>query len=303
MFDAHCDTLLKIKSCGSLHSNSYDVSFEKLARHGKAAQIFALFNDGSLSLTEMLSLIELLKTEADKSPLASFCVTAEDIDNNSAPVSVLSSVEALGNTPDLKAEDVEVLYREGVRIMSITWNNDNPLCGGCGENSFGLTKCGRDILLHMNRLGMVLDVSHISDYGFYDAVEYEKLPLIATHSNSRTVCKNNRNLTDEQLGIIKEKGGVVGINLYPLFLNGTVFAGVTDIIRHIEHFCALGGEKNIALGADFDGIDYKCRDITSYEKMNILFDELAKMNYPDTIIHGIYCENLMNFYRKMKFDV
>ena len=301
MFDAHCDTLLKIMDGGSLHSNKYDVSFEKLATYGKAVQMFALFNNGRFKTEDILRGIELLKNEANKSPLAEFCVTSEDIDNNPHSVSVLSSLEGVGNTPDFKLDDVDKFYKAGVRIASITWNNDNPLCGGSDENKTGLTKIGRDVVTRMSRLGMVLDVSHISDEGFYDACDMDGVNIMATHSNSRTVCRHKRNLTDEQFKIIVKRGSVTGLNLYPEFINDSVSADVTDLIRHIEHFCSLGGEKNIGLGADFDGIDFKMSDINSCEKMNILFDELAKMNYTDKQIRSIYCENLMNFYRKMNF--
>lgn len=301
MFDAHCDTLLKIVNGGSLHSNQFDVSFEKLATYGRAVQLFALFNNGELEVKEMLGIIELLKKEADKSSLAEFCITAEDIDNSAAPVAVISSLEGIGNTPDLQCDDINRFYDAGVRVASITWSNDNPLCGGTHENKTGLTSKGREVLRRMSELGMVLDVSHISDAGFYDACEIEGLNIIATHSNSRTICLHNRNLTDEQFKIIISRGGVAGLNLFPKFINNTDSAAVTDLIPHIEHFCELGGESNIGLGADFDGIEYKMSDIDSCEKMNILLDELAKLNYPEQVIRGVCCENLMNFYRKMKF--
>lgn len=301
MFDAHCDTLLKIFHSGSLHSNEYDVSFEKLATYGKAVQLFALFNNGELKVKDMIEGINLLKREADQSTLAEFCITAEDIDKNIKPVSVLSSLEGFGNTPDLECSDLDDFYNAGVRVASITWSNDNPLCGGSQENKTGLTSKGREVLARMNMLGMVLDVSHISDAGFYEACEVEGLNIIATHSNSRAVCLHNRNLTDEQFKTIISRGGVAGLNLFPRFINNTESANVTDLIRHIEHFCSLGGENNICLGADFDGIEFKMNDIDSCEKMNILLDELAKLNYPEQVIRGIYCENLMNFYRKMKF--
>lgn len=301
MFDLHCDTLLKIRYGCSLNSNDFDVSFEKLATYGKAVQLFALFNSGELKVSEMLNLINLLKKEASESSLAEFCVTAEDIENNSTPVSVLSSLEGLGNTTDFECSDIDKFYLAGVRVASITWNNDNPLCGGSIENKFGLSKKGVDVLKRMSELGMVLDVSHISEAGFYNACEIDGLNIIATHSNSKAICFHNRNLTDEQVKEIISRGGVIGLNMYPVFINNTESASVGDLIRHIEHFCSIGGEKNIGLGADFDGIEYKMLDIDSCEKMNVLFDELAKLNYSEQLIRGFYCENLMNFYRKMNF--
>lgn len=298
MFDAHCDTLLKIKESGNLHCNNYDVDFKRLSTYEKAAQMFAIFNSGNLSVSDILNLIYLLKTECEKSELATFCVDGNDVESSKTPVCAFVSLEGVGNTPDFLCEHIYDFYKVGVRTVSLTWNNDNPLCGGIENNNTGLTNIGKSLIQNMQHLDMVLDVSHISDKGFYDVLEFEDLKIVATHSNSRTVCCHKRNLTDEQFKIICQKGGVVGINTYPLFVNGTDSACVYDLIRHIEHFCSLGGEYNIGLGADFDGIDYKIKDINSCEKMNILFNELAKMNYTEQLIRGIYCENFLNFYKK-----
>ena len=301
MFDCHCDTLLKLTSENNLSSNSCDVDFKRLATYGKSVQMFAVFNKGNYRTADILSLIQRLKDEVNKSALSKVCISYDDISNNEKPVSALVSLEGVGNTPDFLYEDIYRFYDSGVRVMSITWNNDNVLCGGIEHNNKGLTELGRDTVNIMKKLGMVLDVSHISDIGFDDVSSIDGLRIMATHSNSRFVCDHNRNLTDSQFIRICELGGVVGLNTYPIFLNGTEKANVTDMIRHIEHFCSLGGETNIGFGADFDGIDIKMSDINSCEKMNILIDELAKLNYSDKVIRGIYCENLMNFYRKMKF--
>ena len=302
MFDAHCDTLLKISRSGEMETNSFDVSFEKLSLYGKATQIFAIFNNGDFKVKDIIDLINLLKSECEKSKCAKFCVSFNDIENNENKVSTLASIEGVGNTPDFLCSSIKEFFDNGIRVLSLTWNNDNILCGGIGENKKGLTKLGKDVLKEISRLGMALDVSHISDMGFWQTMEMKELNVMATHSNSRVICSNPRNLTNEQFIAIKDRGGVVGINTYPLFVNGKETADVYDLICHIEHFCSLGGEKNICLGADFDGIDYRMSDINSCEKMYILADVLAKMKYSDLQINGILCENLMNFYKKMNFS-
>ncbi len=298
MFDAHCDTLLKVKQSGDLHCNNYDVDFKRLSTYGKAAQMFAIFNSGNLCVSDIFDLIDLLKSECEQSELATFCIEGNDVEKCNTPVSAFVSLEGVGNTPDFLCEHIYDFYKAGVRTVSLTWNNDNLLCGGIENNNNGLTNMGKSLIGNIQDLDMVLDVSHISDKGFYDVLGFEDLKIVATHSNSRTVCNHKRNLTDEQFKIICEKDGVVGLNTYPLFLNGTDSACVYDFIRHIEHFCSLGGEHSIGLGADFDGIEYKMKDIDSCEKMNILINELAKMNYSEQIIRGIYCENFLNFYKK-----
>lgn len=299
MFDAHCDTLLKVYESGkSLESNSFDVSFEKLSAYGRAAQVFAIFNEGNLKIADILNMIKLLKEQTRSSRFAGFCADGADIELCNKPVAALCSLEGVGNTADLTVDCLDRFYEEGIRILSITWNQDNRFCGGIENNKSGFTKEGCELLERMKKLGMILDVSHISDEGFFQASETDGLKITATHSNSRAICSHNRNLTDEQFRILVSKKSVAGLNFYPLFVNGTNRATVTDIIRHIEHFCSLGGEKSIGLGADFDGIDIKMQDIDSCEKMNVLFEELAKLNYKDTIIRGISYENYLNFLKK-----
>ena len=171
MFDAHCDTLLKISRSGEMESNHFDVSFEKLSLYANAAQIFAVFNDGTLKVKDIIRLINLLKSECEKSKYAAFCVNFDDIQNNVNKISALTSIEGVGNTPDFLCSSLKEFYDNGVRVLSLTWNNDNVLCGGIGENKKGLTELGEDALKEICRLGMVLDVSHISDIGFWQTME------------------------------------------------------------------------------------------------------------------------------------
>lgn len=299
MFDLHCDTLLKVRNGGSLQNNSFDVSFEKLSKYKKAGQLFAIYNSGVFSAKDMLDIIDLLKKETAQSAIAEFCVTVQDYKNCEAPISAFVSIEGMGNTPEFSVENLYALYEAGVRIAGFTWNMDNALCGGIGENERGLTQFGRQVLVEMERLSMGFDVSHISDKGFWDAAEYPNLRILATHSNSRMICSNKRNLTDEQFEVIRSRSGVVGLNLYPMFLNGSESADVNDLIRHIEHFCSIGGEQTIALGADFDGIEFKMSDINSCEKLYILFDELARLNYPQSLIDNIAQNNFIRFFESL----
>lgn len=301
VFDLHCDTLLKVRKGGNLEYNTFDVSFKKLSVYKKSGQLFAVFNPGVFTLTDMIDIISLLKDEIQRSTLSSFCISADDFRKCDRKVAAFVSVEALGNTLDYTEDSIGILYDEGVRIASLTWNQDNPLCGGIGENKNGLTAIGRRTIEQMINLNMGFDVSHISDKGFFEAAEYKKLKMLATHSNSRSVCGELRNLTDEQFEIIKERGGVVGLNLYTVFINGKDRAKISDLIRHIEHFCSLGGEKNISLGADFDGVSTKVDGIESCDKFYVLFEELAKLNYTDEQIRGISHENFLGFFRDLTF--
>ena len=286
IFDAHCDTALKIYSHNkSLLKNNFDVSIDKLSKYKKATYTMAVFNDKSLKMNDIFAIIKKIKNEKINNPY----------------IKIIFAIEGLGNTSDFKLCHLEDLKKEGVKFISLTHNGDNFLCGGIENNKNGLTDFGKETLDKMADLNFVLDLSHISDKGFFEAQDFYKKRICATHSNSRTICKHNRNLTDEMFLKIKERNGVCGINLYPVFLADTYLEKETtsfDAIRHIEHFLSLGGEDNIGIGADFDGIDLYPADIKNSSQLYILFDNMLKLNYKEDIIAKISYqnfENMLNF--------
>ncbi len=151
---------------------------------------------------------------------------------------------------------LDLLWEEGVRMLTLTWNGPNELGNGCAAQG-GLTPFGKAALARMEELGMAADVSHLNDEGFADVVRLARRPFAASHSDSRAVRGHRRNLTDQQFMAIRDAGGIVGINFYVDFLDG-LGPGRTDLppeslVRHIFHFLELGGEDCIALGSDFDG--------------------------------------------------
>lgn len=286
IFDAHCDTALKIYSHNkSLLKNDFDVSIDKLSNYKKATYTMAIFNDKSLKINDIFAIIKKIKNEKINNP----------------DIKIIFAIEGLGNTLDFEICHLEGLKNEGVKFISLTHNDDNFLCGGIKNNKSGLTDFGKETLKKMADFDFVLDLSHISDAGFFEAEAFYKKRICATHSNSRTICHHNRNLTDEMFLKIKKRKGVCGINLYPVFLSDTYLKKeVTsfDAIRHIEHFLSLGGEDNIGIGADFDGIDLYPFDIKNSSDLYILFDNMLKLNYKEDIINKISYqnfENMLNF--------
>lgn len=163
-----------------------------------------------------------------------------------------------------------------MRALTLTWNHRNALADGAGENATGggLTKFGKEVVREMERLGMLVDVSHLSDAGFWDVEKLAKKPFIASHSNARAVCAVQRNLTDDQLRAIAAKGGVVGLNFYPNFLAKGEKAGIEDILRHTLHMLDIMGEDHIGFGSDWDGIDNTPHDLLHLGEMPQL---LARM--------------------------
>lgn len=297
-FDTHCDTILKVGGTGSLAENTYDVDFCRLAQYGTAVQVFAIFNEGNLYKADILQHVQTIRMQAEAYAGARFAETYTDLKKNEGVVSCMASIEGLGNTPDFSLEDVDAFCEAGVRMMSLTWNQDNVLCGGIGNNQTGLTDLGRAVVKRMNALGMVVDVSHISDAGFWDVMECSTRPVVASHSNARAVAGHPRNLTDDQFRALAQNGGVAGLNLCPLFLNGTDTADVEDMLRHIDYFLSLGGADAIGLGADFDGIDDYPRDVTDCGRMGLLFDAMQRHGYSAELITKIAYGNWLALFHK-----
>lgn len=298
-FDAHCDTMTKMYN-NNLGIDSYElmVNTNNLKNYKSAIQVFALYNNGDLNKSAMMNYFEYFKNECKKqSSLISICYSAEEIDINKAPLSAILAIEGIGNQPDFSVKDIDDFYKTGVKFISLCWNNDNPLCGGCEDNGMGITYLGKQTLYEMEKLKIILDVSHLSDKSFWESFEYYSLPVCATHSVSRVVHNHKRNLTDEQFLAIAKRKGVCGINFYPPFLSKGK-ADINYVIKHIEHFMSLGGEDNIGLGSDFDGIDTTPHNIENSSHFYRLFDALLTLNYSEKTVEKIAYRNFKNFFAK-----
>ncbi|MBR3932634.1 MAG: membrane dipeptidase [Clostridia bacterium] len=298
-FDAHCDTMSKMyKKRIGLDSPDLMVNTNNLHRYKSATQVFALFNNGEMNKENMMNCFEYFKNECKKLPsMVSVCSSAKEIDENTAPLSAILAVEGLGNQPDFSVDDVNDFYNIGVRFMSLCWNSDNILCGGCEGENTGITDLGRQTLAQMEKHRIILDVSHMSDKSFWESFENYSLPICATHSVSRSVHNHKRNLTDEQFIAIKNKGGVCGINFYPPFLcDGK--ADINTVIKHIEHFMSLGGENSIGLGSDFDGIGVAPEDLENSADICNLLDRLLALNYSEETVEKIAFKNFKNLFKQ-----
>ena len=293
-FDAHCDTLTKAyESKLSLFDEKLHINIPKLLENGNPTQVFAIFNEGNYDICDIIKISHFLRDNISRSDRIDMAFSKKDIDfnKNQDKASAMLSVEGLGNTKDVSPDMIDTLYDLGVRMISLTWNQDNCLCGGIESNACGITQLGYDVIERMKEKNIVLDLSHISDRGFYDAMEIDGIKVVASHSNSRLLCPHNRNLTDDMFKNLIRKNGVCGINFYPLFLTHTNKANVDDVVNHILHFLDLGGENNIGIGSDFDGIEYTMDDIFSCNKMLTLVNALVSKNVHKDIIYNILYGN------------
>ncbi|MBR1482058.1 MAG: membrane dipeptidase, partial [Ruminococcus sp.] len=180
---------------------------------------------------------------------------------------------------------------------TLTWNASNPLGDGAEvRKASGITGFGKKVVAEMEKYHIVVDVSHACEKLFYDVAAAAKKPFVASHSNAASVTPHCRNLTDEQFLVIKQAGGVVGMNFHNAFLNTHPENACTqDIIRHIEHFLSLGGEDVVCFGSDFDGGTLP-QDIADSRVYHKIYDELCRRNYKESLIKKIFYENALNFF-------
>jgi membrane dipeptidase len=199
--------------------------------------------------------------------------------------------------------NLKKIYDMGVRLLTLTWNDANCF-GQCHskkpeEMQQGLTEFGKEAVEYMNTLGILVDVSHLSDGGFYDVAAISQKPFVASHSDCRALAPATRNLTDDMIRILADKGGVAGINFAPEFLDADTKNPVSSIeamCDHIMHFIEKGGIECVGIGTDFDGISGTL-EIEDCTGMPRLFDALHKRGLSDDAIEKIAYRNVMRVIR------
>lgn len=314
VFDAHCDTITEAHNHGcGLRENKLHIDLKRGGGFAPYAQVFAIFSrpwpenidwtnldyskdwPAEVLVPHCDELLCYLLSEFDKnSDILNHCKSTADAETAAkngkiAAFIAIEGAELLG----CDLERLEAAYGRGVRLINLCWNFDNALCGAAnGPTKSGLTALGAEYVKRMQELGVAVDLSHASERTFWDVVEIAKRPIIAGHSNSKSVCNHPRNLTDEQFKALVSLKGVAGINLCEDFLNESGKAGIDDIIRHAEHFLSLGGEKTLCLGGDLDGIDTTPEGITGIESYGEIYNALLRRNYPEEIVRDIFYNNL-----------
>ena len=310
LIDMHCDTIwmLMREKHEKLQSNSFCVDVEKMKSANCMAQFFACFiymdaimGDDRYDKGYQMALQMIAKGKKELAECAkdiNLACSFDDMIKNSAngKMSAFFTIEEGGILND-DITRLEHLYKEGIRIMTITWNHEN--CIGypnSRDNEImqkGLKPFGVDVIRKMNELGMIIDVSHLSDGGFWDVLKYSKQPVVASHSNARSLCNHPRNLSDEMIRALAVKGGIAGINLYPYFINGHGIATVENIAEHIAHMYQVGGEDFVAVGTDFDGFDEGKLEITHIGQMGKLYDAVKKCGFPERQMEKFWSGNAM----------
>ena len=285
--DMHCDTLIEgwRKTERSFYDGETSINLKLLKEHDSLVQFFAMY----LSRQEMetMDAYDILKgiysyyqtqMELHKDKIRPV-YSVEDIKKNQEAglLSSLLTVED-GVFLDGKIQRLQEAYDMGIRLITLTWNFENSLGFPCRddqeEHMRGLKPFGIEVVEKMNELGMIIDVSHLSEGGFYDVAKYSKKPFVASHSCARALCNHRRNLTDDQLKTLGNAGGVVGINFERSFLKeGSEHATFDQIIQHLEYMKDKAGIDAIGFGSDFDGIDDN-GELENYGGFSTLLDRM-----------------------------
>lgn len=306
--DMHCDTLMPFAQGGeyNIYQNDRSVDFLKMKKGGQLAQFFAMFilPDAAWERygREPMSHMEYIdclhagfrRDLAAHSDLIAYAGNYEDLKANEAAGKMSAFLTIEDGVPvDGKMENLQKFYDMGVRLISLTWNFPN--CFGFPNSkdpeimSKGLTAFGCEAVERMNELGMLVDVSHLSDGGFMDVARISKKPFVASHSNCRALSPHQRNMTDEMIKILGEKGGVSGINFGPEFLNADVTCKDSTVVlmsKHMQHMKNIGGIDMVALGSDFDGIGGNL-EVSDCSKMDKLFDQMKKDGFTESEIDKV----------------
>ena len=300
-FDLHCDTVTECyEKHDGIRSNQFNVNLEKGKKYESWAQVFAIWlkddQRGAQAFQYLSDVAKFFADEMDKNAQwVSFCRCGADMEQavkESKEIALLSIEGAAGL--DGKMEHLYDAWKMGVRLITLTWNGRCETGDGCKvQDAGGLTPFGFDLVREMNRLNVVVDVSHLSEKGFWDVARTAQKPFIATHSDSRALCDCERNLTDDQFREIVQVGGLVGINFFQEFLSKEP-ATLDDLLRHVDHFLNLGGEKVVAMGSDFDGCKL-VQGIRGLEDMDHLYDVLSR-EFGKDITDGILYTNAYRFF-------
>lgn len=302
--DLHCDTISWLKENDEtlLHNHAqYDL--ERAQKSGMYLQLFAMFTrpaEPNIALRAILKQVEKFHAELQANQESMYGLRKyQDLyqpDNQGklAAVLHLEGGECLGNDLDI----LRLLHRMGLRSMGLTWNNRNQLADGAGEGDAGggLSMLGRKVVAEMERLGMLLDLSHIAVKSFYDALDYYRQPVLVSHANVYALCKHWRNLNDDQLKALRDHGGVIGITQVADFVSETR-PNLDTMIDHIVYIAELIGIEHVALGSDFDGADHMViNDVAGY---SCLPEHLTKRGFSNQEIDMILHQNALSVLQKV----
>ena len=307
VLDSHCDTPTAMIRGRDISVNGADaqVDIPKLKAGGVDASFFALYVPPEMEpgkatgyALEMLSLV-YDAVEAFPEDLSLALAPSDALNNkDKGLISIFIGMEN-GSPIQRSLPLLRMFYRMGVRYMTLTHNGDNDIADSAAEGVRwnGLSPFGREVVDEMNRLGMIIDMAHVSDKTFYDTLSCSRAPIVSTHSCCRALASHRRNMTDDMLRAMADKGGVMQVNFYPYFLSDApANVSVEDVVRHIDHAVNVAGIEGVGIGTDFDGIEVTPEGLEDISKLQRIFDLLTLKGYSDDQIEKIAGGNFLRVF-------
>ncbi|MGE7760584.1 dipeptidase [Peribacillus sp. NPDC097895] len=297
IFDAHCDVLMKMyidPDISFLDSDKLHITKQGLLEEGGKVQCFAIYIPEKvhpdMRFQAALAMVDIFHEKILSEPEMKFIKTKADIDSlkerEIGALLTLEGCDCIGN--DLLK--LKTLLHLGVSSVGLTWNYANLVADGALESrGGGLTQFGTEVVNLLNEKSIWCDLSHLSEAGFWDTIKRAEFP-IASHSNAHHLCSHPRNLKDSQIKALLQKNGVIGVTFVPQFLSNRDSSSIKDILKHIDHICSLGGERQIGLGSDFDGIEHMVENLTSYKDYHNFINELNRL-YSSEFVKGLLFGN------------
>lgn len=296
--DTHADTLYALADESRPAGRPLDVTARRLTEGGHArVQCLALFvSTGGMDLRPTIVERELAAFERLKAE--GFCQITDLSQARAGVPNAMLTIEggeAFGGNPG----QVDRFADMGVRMAALVWNNENGLAHpAVGGEAGGLTPLGREMVRRMRARHMAVDVSHLNERGFYDLLDGQAPPL-ASHSCARALCGHPRNLTDDQLRALFEAGGYVGVNFFPRFLSDDCRADIDRVIDHIAHMCDLGGENQVGLGSDFDGIDAWPEGLRHAGDIPALLEGMRRRGFAEPLVEAVAGLNFKRYMERL----
>ena len=297
--DGHCDYLYGAVQSGydlKKPKREQAIRLDDLMSGGVALQFFACWIDTALSsppLHQCIAMIDayqrMLDTHEELTPFT------RSFTPESGKIATVLAIEG-GEAVDGSMAVLRVLYRLGVRAMTLTWNENNELSGASmGRGNKGLSAIGRDIIDEMCALGMAIDVSHLSDKGIEQVLARATRPVFASHSNAKGAYDHPRSLSDALIREIAKQGGTVGVNFYYQQLGKSSEASIDDIVKHIVRIVEVGGIQCCAIGSDLDGMQQYPKDFKTSRDFPALFNALIRRGFSEADVYRIAYQNLHDY--------
>lgn len=311
IFDTHCDVLYKMFLDDSLafaDDSRLDANLERLRDASYLVQCFAIYMPNRMpnpSMKELHTYVEIFHKHILSHKGVVPIRSRQDL-IGLRPGKAIGAMLTMEGANALQGDldQLQIAFDLGIRCLGLTWNYANWAADGVLEpRQAGLTLKGRALIEECNRIGMIIDVSHLNEPGFWEVMQLSRQPVIATHSNVYSLCPHPRNLKHEQLEAIFAKHGIVGITYVPQFTKTEgEQANISDLIHHLEEVLTIGGSKQVGLGSDFDGISRHIHGLENAAKVSNLVDEIYRL-YPASTAEDILWKNWYRFFENHLPDV